>query len=236
MRVAICDDQSVFLEKMECLLKGIEGISCIEKYDDINRLNEVLEKESYDLIFMDIAWKGQKDTGTNFAAAINERYPDIQIVFITAFNDKYAESIFFEKVNLCGYLIKPIKIKNLQFLVEKARKNIKKRREENLVISHKGITRKILFADIIYMESDAHRLFINTGTEQFMVYKKLDDYEEEMKESFVRAHKSYLINMKYITQIERAGVTLEDGTVLPVSKNRYQETKNKYFRFMTEQL
>ena len=113
MRVAICDDEKIFFEQMEYLLKQIEGISCVDKYDDIDKLHENLEKETYDMVFMDIAWKGKEDTGVQFAASINDKYPNIQIVFVTAFNDKFAESIFFEKVNLCGYLVKPIKIQTL---------------------------------------------------------------------------------------------------------------------------
>ena len=130
MKVAICDDEKIFFEQMEYLLKQIETVSRIDKYDDIDILHANLEKETYDMIFMDIAWKGKEDTGVQFAASINDRYPNIQIVFMTAFSDKYAESIFFEKVNLCGYLIKPIKIQNLRFLVEKARKNMMHNQEE----------------------------------------------------------------------------------------------------------
>ena len=99
MRVAICDDEKTFLEQMEDLLREIEEISHIDKYDDIDKINQILEKESYDIIFMDLAWKGKEDTGVQFAASINDKYPNIQFVFVTAFNDKFAESIFFEKVN-----------------------------------------------------------------------------------------------------------------------------------------
>ena len=108
MRVAICDDEKIFFEQIEYLLKKISDISHIDKYDDIDKLHQMLEKESYDIIFMDIAWKGKEDTGVQFAASVNDKYPNIQIVFVTSFNDKFAESIFFEKVNLCGYLVKPI--------------------------------------------------------------------------------------------------------------------------------
>ena len=88
MRVAICDDEKIFLEQMESLLNQIEGISCVDKYDDIDDLQENLEEETYEMIFMDIAWRGKEDTGVQFAASINDKYPNIQIVFVTAFNDK----------------------------------------------------------------------------------------------------------------------------------------------------
>jgi len=236
MRVAICDDEKIFLEQMESLLKQIEGISCVDKYDDIDKLHENLKKESYDMIFMDIAWKGKEDTGVQFAAFINDKYPNIQIVFVTAFNDKFAESIFFEKVNLCGYLVKPIKMSNLRFLVEKARKNIMHNQEEKILIKQKGNARSVFLSDIIYLESQGHQLYIHTKIEKILLYKKLDEYEEQMSIAFVRIHKSYLVNMNCIKRIERTQLTLNNGMVLPISKNRAVATKNRYFRFVSEQL
>lgn len=236
MRVAICDDEKIFFEQIEYLLKQIGGISCVDKYDDIDKLHENLEKETYDMIFMDIAWKGKEDTGVQFAASINDKYPNIQIVFVTAFNDKFAESIFFEKVNLCGYLVKPIKMLNLQFVVEKARNNIVLNQGEKILIKQKGNARSVLFSDIRYLESQGHQLYIHTKTEKILLYKKLDEYEEQMNTAFVRIHKSYLVNMNCIKRIERTQLTLKDGVVLPISKNRAVSTKNKYFRFVSEQL
>ena len=236
MKVAICDDEKIFFEQMEYLLKQIETVSRIDKYDDIDILHANLEKETYDMIFMDIAWKGKEDTGVQFAASINDRYPNIQIVFMTAFSDKYAESIFFEKVNLCGYLIKPIKIQNLRFLVEKARKNMMHNQEEKILIKLKGNTQNVLLSDILYLESQGHQLYIYTKTEKILMYKKLDEFEEQMNTSFVRIHKSYLVNMNYIKRIERTLLTLHNGTELAISKNRAVAAKNKYLRFVSEQL
>lgn len=236
MRVAICDDEKIFFEQMESLLNQIEGISCVDKYDDIDKLHENLEEETYDIIFMDISWKGKEDTGVQFAASINDKNPNIQIVFMTAYNDKFAESIFMEKVNLCGYLIKPIKMQNLQFLMEKARKNIMRNQGEKILIKQKGNARSVLFSDILYLESQGHQLYIHTKTEKILLYKKLDEYEEQMNTTFVRVHKSYLVNMNCIKRIERTQLMLNNGAVLPISKNRAASTKNKYFRFMSEQL
>lgn len=236
MRVAICDDETIFIKQTEQLLKEIPNVKCIDKYDDIEELDLFLEKDSYDLIFMDIEWKGHEKNGTRYAAEINEKFPNIQFVFITAYNDRYSESIFMEKINLCGYLVKPIKFNNLQFLVEKAMNNVKKRQEEKIIVQYRGITETIHISDIVYLESRAHQLSIFTITDQIQVYKKLDDYEDIMDASFVRIHKSFLVNMNYIKRIERSALTLKDGTVLPISKTKYQAVKDQFFKFMSEQL
>lgn len=236
MKIAICDDEMVFIKQMEGLLKGIPEVKSIDKFDDIDELNAFLEKDTYDLIFMDIDWKGHEKTGTQYAAAVNDKYPNVQMVFITAYNDRFSESIFFEKVNLCGYLVKPIKFNNLEFLVQKALNNIKKRQEETILVQYRGVTETISISDIMYMESKAHQLCISTITGQIQIYKKLDDYEEIMDASFVRIHKSFMVNMEYIKRIERTSLTMKNGTVLPISKTKYQGVKDKFFKFMSEQL
>ncbi|MGN0431116.1 MAG: LytR/AlgR family response regulator transcription factor [Lachnospiraceae bacterium] len=237
MRVAICDDEKIFLEQMEELLKGISDISQVDCYDDVSELERQLKNSrKYDLLFMDIEWKQPRENGTHFAAKINKEYPGIQTVFMTAYNERFSEAIFWEPVNLCGYLVKPVKYDNLRILLEKAKQNIDKQKSEKIVVQYRGITETILLLNIIYLESCAHQVFISTTTDKIAIYKKLDEYEKELQHSFVRIHKSYLVNMNYIKRIDRSELTLRDGTVLPVSKGKYQATKDKFFRFMGEQL
>lgn len=237
MRVAVCDDERIFLEQMQELLKDISDIAQIDCYDNLNDLETYLKTgQKYDMIFMDIEWKHPMENGTHYASKINEMYPDIQIVFVTAYNDRFSEAIFWEKVNLCGYLVKPVKYDNLMILIKRARENIKKQKNEKLVVQYKGVTETIPFSSIVYLESSAHQVFISTIADRISVYKKLDDYEKELSHSFVRIHKSFLVNMDYIKRIDRGELTLKDGMVLPVSKGKYQATKDKFFRFMGEQL
>lgn len=237
MRVAICDDEKVFLEQMEDILKSIPEIHQIDCYNDWGKLNYNLENNcQYDLILMDIEWKQQKENGTHYAAKINQLYPDIQIIFVTAYNDRFSEAIFWEPVNLCGYLVKPVKYDNLMILLEKAMHNIDRQQKEKIVVQYKGVTETIPFANIIYLESSAHQLFIVTTTQRISVYGKLDDYEKKLNNSFIRIHKSFLVNMNYIRRIDRNELTLKNSMVLPISKAKYQLTKNKFFSFMGEQL
>lgn len=236
MKVAICDDESIFLKQVECLLKEIPEITEINSYNDISTLFLNLSDKKYDLVLMDIDWNDNEETGVQYAARINEQCPNIQVIFITAYNDRFSECIFFEKVNLCGYLVKPIKLQKLQFLVNKALENEKKRREEYIVVQYRGVTETIPFSDIMYLESKAHQLYISTLTQQIQVYKKLDDYESILNKTFVRVHKSFMVNMNYIKRIERVALTLKNGDVLPVSKTKYQLARDKFFKYMSEQL
>lgn len=233
MRVAICDDEAVFLEQMEKMLERISDIEQIDKYTDLNELEQYLKNnQEYDIIIMDIEWKKTGENGTDYAARINEKYSDIQIIFMTAYNDRFSEAIFLKDINLCGYLVKPVKYEKLLILIEKAKQNIMKQQKEVLVVQYKGVVETVPISNILYLESQAHQLFISTINDRILIYKKIDDYEQKLDQLFVRIHKSFLVNMNYIKRFERTELTLKNGETLPISKAKFLTTKNKFFRFM----
>ena len=102
------------------------------------------------------------------------------------------------------------------------------------MVQYKGVVESVPISDILYMESRAHQLFITTINERMLTYKKIDDYEEMLDHMFVRVHKSFFVNMEYIKRLERTGLTLKNGEMLPVSKAKYIATKDKFFRYMGE--
>ena len=62
-------------------------------------------------------------------------------------------------------------------------------------------TIKLYADDIIYIETELHKNVFYTEKGTFQIYKKLDELENELKDmGFVRAHLSFLVNMKYITK------------------------------------
>lgn len=237
MRVAICDDENIFLEQLESKLKAYSEIEQIDQYTDVTELEQYLsENPAYDIIFMDIEWKQADENGTDYAARINERYTNVQIIFVTAYNERFSQAIFFKETNLCGYLVKPIEDDKLRILMEKAMQNIAKQQSEVLLVQYKGAVEMVPVSNILYMESRAHQLFISTINDRILTYKKIDDYEQMLEHLFVRIHKSFFVNMDYIKRFERTVLTLKNGETLPVSKAKYLTMRNKFFKYMGEQL
>ena len=220
MKIAVCDDDKGCLDSMKRLLAGYPGISRTEYYQNLSQLSEALENGmGYDLVLMDIEWEGNEQDGIAYAAQYNARSPQTRFIFVTAYNDKFSEKIFWEKVNLCGFLVKPVRKEHLEKLLDKVREKI---------FSSEAL--------ILYIESNAHQLLIHTISGEVSLYEKLDVYEKKLHKDFLRVHKSFLVNMQYIRRIEMKEVTLQDGTVLPVSKTRYSASRDKYFRYMRAML
>ena len=61
------------------------------------------------------------------------------------------------------------------------------------------------------------------------VYMKMDDLAEMLPNTYLRVHKSFLVNVKYIAEIINYKVYLNDGVALPVPRERYQKVKERYY-------
>ena len=192
MKIAVCDDDKGCLDSMKRLLAGYPGISRTEYYQNLSQLSEALENGmGYDLVLMDIEWEGNEQDGIAYAAQYNARSPQTRFIFVTAYNDKFSEKIFWEKVNLCGFLVKPVRKEHLEKLLDKVREKIFS--SEALILQHGGITEKIANSQIRYIESNAHQLLIHTISGEVALYEKLDVYEKKLHKDFLRVHKSFLL-------------------------------------------
>lgn len=79
--------------------------------------------------------------------------------------------------------------------------------------------------EIMYFSSDGRKIhLISTNSYNTCFYNKLDCVEKQImmkKCRFVRIHKSYLVNSKYISSYTKNDLTLSDGTCLTISKYQY---------------
>ncbi len=169
-----------------------------------------------------------------YASEINKLHPETLIIYTTAYNEKFSQEIFWESVNLCGYLVKPVQSGNLQKLLDKIEKQ--QNSEKSIILKQNGTFNVLPYKQILYLESRGHQIFIYTTDGEFAVYEKLDTYEDKLKNSFVRTHQSYLVNMEYIKRIDKKDLQLQDDTILPVSKSKYVSARNKYFAFIRSQI
>lgn len=235
MHAAICDDESLFLEQLHEIILKTNRIDKCDLFDSIDDLRIALRKGIvYDVIFMDIDWKKENENGMLYASEINKLHPETLIIYTTAYNEKFSQEIFWESVNLCGYLVKPVQSGNLQKLLDKIEKQ--QNSEKSIILKQNGTFNVLPYKQILYLESRAHQIFIYTTDGEFAVYEKLDTYEDKLKNSFVRTHQSYLVNMEYIKRIDKKDLQLQDDTILPVSKSKYISARNKYFAFIRSQI
>ncbi|SDY00013.1 LytR/AlgR family response regulator transcription factor [Lachnobacterium bovis] len=174
---------------------------------------------------------------------------------VSIMSENYYEKIFIEEYDiifLSKHIFEKISIKKKNMIVVDKEKildfhkvvtfieNYKVQRNRNLRISGKSIffkNGKVIndIREILFIESKKNRVnfILNISDEELFSYNKLDQIERMLSDySFVRIHKSYLVNICYIKKIEWGRVILNNGIILPIPKSRYGEIKKKITKEM----
>jgi two-component system LytT family response regulator len=223
---------SIYLDK-HCPVIEVVAISRTVS-DAIVKINKLQPK----LIFLDIVM----GKGTGFDVLEGIKYDDYMVVFITAFQE-YALTAF--KFNAIDFLLKPIDSKDLIITVKKiedslsneyfttstqiesAKTSIAAKTSDYNFIAIPS-TKKIDFIkidEILYFESDGRYTIIHLlDKTTFFVSKNIGEYDKILAPKyFFRIHKKYLINLKYIVNINNSdgsSCELIGSLMLPVAKRR----------------
>jgi len=241
MHIAVCDDTADVLQYIYAQVKGISFIDSVTPYNDFKDLiTAVRTGKKYNVVLMDIDW-GCAENGIDFASELFVLSPDIRIIFITGYPEKYSQQIFLGKVNLCGFLTKPINQEMLEKILSKALDESivtvnKKINEKNLTVSFNGTITSFKPDDIFYVESKGRKAIIHSAGSDYICYEQLGALKSRLPGYFEFSHKSFLINMNYIKRIERDKLYLINEISLPISKGKLNDLKREYFSYIDNYL
>lgn len=225
-KILVVEDEAIVAKDIEVCLKKI-GYEVIGTFSKGEKVIPAIENDRPDLVLMDIMLAGDM-TGIDVSTKIKERY-DIPVVFLTAYADE--KTISKAKVTEpYGYVIKPFKEIDLRTSIEMALYKFKKEKEKLAGIEVSKINAgSPLSKEFIYVKSNSklvkvqndHILFvealkdyviIHTSEDKYTIHSTMKDIEKKLpEESFMRVHRSYILNLKKIKSIESALVILEDS-------------------------
>lgn len=93
----------------------------------------------------------------------------------------------------------------------------------------------INIVDIVYIDVKSHKLTVHQQDGIFSANGNLCDIEKEISQyGFIKIHKSYLVNFRYINLIHQKEVILDDGNILPLSRGKLETAKMELMRFSRE--
>ncbi len=232
MHIIICDDDRQSAENLRTILLNDTGVREVMITEDINELSLWLEerKKVFDILMMDIVLDDKN--GIDVAAGIARKYPELKIVFITGYTEKYAQDIFLKDANLRPYALvsKPYDEQVVTRLMNMVSRNIT---ESCRVVFNSGHKKYSLLPDqIVYIESNAHISTVHTANaDTINCYKKLSDFKAILPESFDFCHKSFLVNFDYINGIRETDVLITDNHTLPLSRRYAANFRKKLLSY-----
>lgn len=231
LKIAITDD-----EKIE--------VSLLEKYvKEWGKLNNILvdihpfysgeafefewqEDKSFDILLLDIQMNGLD--GIELAKKIRQADQELKIIFVTAIVDFIQEGYDVDAIN---YLLKPVKKDKLFQCLDKASKKIEMS-QNSIIIETEGETKKLLHADIIYIEAVSHFLHVYTKKEEIVTRMSLNDIEKLFPQNeFVRCHRAFIVGIQHINSIQRDFMKMENSSEVPISRRQYKLVNQAFIKY-----
>ena len=127
MKIVIVDDERPARSELRYLVSLCEPDAQITEAENSEEFLELMEKETFDVCFVDINLGGIN--GTTVASMIKKRMPDASIIFATAFRD-YAVKAF--EIGAMDYLLKPFDYERVKKTMERIREQMKEKPQSSM--------------------------------------------------------------------------------------------------------
>jgi DNA-binding LytR/AlgR family response regulator len=226
LRCLIIDDEPL---AHDIILAYINDVPFLTNIGHCYRATEALEflsNHEIDLIFLDI--RMPKLSGLDFLRTLHHK----PLVIITSAYEEYALESF--DLAVCDYLLKPFRFDRFLKAVNRAQEvyNLKNQADKTVNVLPKEAvsTEKIAIKadkkhilldldEILYLESLGNYVKVWKDGSFLLTPRTLTSFEEQLPSTFVRIHKSFILNKKYVHYMEGNMIFLKNGQQIPIGKN-----------------
>lgn len=229
IKIAVCDDEAAMCEQIGQMTAQVLG-QWREPFEMIHYLDprDLLEDPSYlDLLFLDIQMPGLN--GVELARRLRAQGSDCAIIFVTVLEDHMLDAFEVEAVD---YLCKPVDPERLKRTLKRVLKRWKDNAEKSLFIQTKTWSRNVKVRDIYYCEVINRKIYLHTKSGVIEYYGRLKETEKQLGSSFIKCHRSYLVNLYHLREYNDGMITLENGARIPVSRNQQQALMEGMMQYM----
>jgi two-component system, LytTR family, response regulator LytT len=232
MNCIVIDDEDMARGILEELISNTPGLTLVADFPNAMQAIKFLNKNTVDLIFLDIHMPGF--SGFDFIQTLKS---PPKIILTTSDRNFAIEAFEYECV--VDYLPKPFTKIRFENAVKKAHlfglsvklpasipANISEQ-DTDLFVNIDRRLIKIEYAGILYIESKGDYIRINTEKKNFTVHTTIKKIIEKLPaDLFFQVHRSYIINIKKIVDIENNSVLIEKN-VIPISRANRDELMNR---------
>lgn len=228
MNILLVDDNPIILNKVKKDLFNFfsEQSESVNFYSYSSNFHSI-QLEEYDFVFMDIDLV--TNNGIELVSSMKKLYPKMKVVFLSGYLNLIHDSLF---VQPFYFIRKAYYEEDLQkfFLIlnqlEKTRQIIK--------LTYKNNVQMINVQDIYYVSSFGHELTVVSKCGSFSDNRKLKEMLNLLQKShsFVRIHKSYIINFEYLKAYKQNIIYMNDDTKINLGRIYKADFEAKFKEFL----
>ncbi len=231
IKIALCDDDQNALPIIAGAAdsafraKGIQPE--IIRFSSGRELLESLEKVRYHIVLLDIEMPGMD--GISVGRVIRDRGDNTPIIFVSECESRVFESFLIQPL---GFVRKSNFLNDIAAVADLYIKtSTQESNSEYLEFATRSGMLTLKSKQIRYIEGSRNyqMLYTTSGPDPIEVKMTMDKLEAMTQDQgFIRIHKGYLVNFRFIQRIQTSQLTLQDGTVLPIGRSKMGEVKSRY--------
>ncbi|WHH60765.1 LytTR family DNA-binding domain-containing protein [Petroclostridium sp. X23] len=236
MKIALCDDNKQELLHINRLLDEYSSNSLSEDQmkvssftSSIALLAQLESGKHFDIFLLDVIMPGLN--GIELATEIRNRDQVSKIIFLTTSPEFAVESYAVDAIN---YLLKPLQKDKFFSVLEKAFRDIRSDLQQYLIVKAQGNLSKVFFRELIYLEVIGRSLYLHQKggivIESNSAFSQVEAVLLKDKR-FLKTHRSYIVNLDYIKNLSKDGLTTTSNLSIPVSRNAFKEVKQAYINY-----
>ena len=217
--VLIVDDEFLARKLLSEYVSKIDFLNLIDTCSDATQAMEVLNDNEVDIILLDIQMP--EISGMEMLKLLNKK---TSVILTTAYSE-YAVDAF--SLGVVDYLLKPFDYARFLQAVNKVVNTISTETQSDAVNDYLMVKAdyklyKVNFDDLLFIEGQHEYVTFHTKTKRITALYSLKNLEDTLpKDRFVRTHKSFIVSIKNIEDIDKVNVTVA-GNKIPVGAS-YRE-------------
>ena len=232
IRCLAIDDEPLALQQLTTYIQKVPFLELAARCQSALEARKFLEQDTVDAIFCDINMPDLN--GMDFIKSLQA--PPL-IVFTTAYSEYAVEGF---KVNAVDYLLKPFGLDDFR----RAANRIKERQESvstniqhpipntqpaSLFVKTDYRMVKISIADIRYIEgmSEYLKIYLEGEEKPIITLLSMKKIESRLPGNFMRIHRSYIVNLHKIQEVNKNRIIMDAETFLPIG-DMYKESFQHY--------
>lgn len=230
MKSIIIDDDAVARMLVSKLSENHTKIDVVAQFENAIDAIKYLNENEIDLVFLDIHMP--TFSGFDFMKTLKT---SPRIILTTS--DKNFALEAFEYKNVVDYLVKPIAKERFEKAIIKLESFTKSKAKYSSSLNSDSVSElyvnidrrlvKIKFSDINVIEAKGDYIRIKTNSKSHIVHSTLKKIEDKLpQEMFLKVHRSFIINLTKIIDIEDNSVLIEQD-IIPVSRANRKELMNR---------
>ena len=231
IEILICDNNQIQADYLRRIVPELMTEPCrVTACRSADELRAQCAKASPQIVLMDILL--EQENGIALAKELFPRRSGTAVIFISGYREYYVDVYEAEHVY---FLPKPIERAQLRRALDKALISIQTEQPAFSVYVNRSL-QKILLRDVVCIESFYGRLRIHLWRETIESRSAIPALPEAVRSHMIHCHKSFLANPNYIRTLDGKSFLMANGRVVPISRNRYQESRRAFLAYCGQKL